>query len=96
MAHLLNAELGSDATISELVQRLENFNWNTCALTDAGKVIQAVRLLAEDNVRRHKLIVERERALAEREHLADILDKVEQTVAISNPSITRKPKYFWR
>jgi hypothetical protein len=94
--YVMNAELGSDATFDELISKLDNFDWQGCALTDAAKVIKAVRLLAEENVRRHKALRERETALAEREKVAEILDTIEQTVNINNQVNAKKRGYLWR
>lgn len=94
--YVMNAELGSDATFDELIQRIENFDWNNCALTDAGKVIHATRLLAEETVRRHRAMRLKEKELNERAQVADVLDEMTKTLSLNSEMKAKRKSYFWR
>lgn len=90
---MLNADLGSDPTFEDLLNKIEGFNYASCALTDLQKLTRACKLLADETVRRHRALQQKELELTQKVSISQILSNIDEVIATTQ---SEKRKSFWR
>lgn len=89
------AELGTDAELIALVEKIKGFAFDTATPAEMAALIQALKIVAADVTRKHEQVREMKDALAEKLQVASMASELSGVVtALRQPIEPRKPRWF--
>ena len=92
----INADLGADDSILQLVERIQAFNYRDADERDLSSLARAIKVLAKDLVDRHQAVREMQAELTRKTSIADIAGELNDVYRTITPSQPKKRKWFSR
>lgn len=88
----LNADLGSTATLSDLLEQVRGFDYEYATTPELHALAGALKIIATDVVRQHDEVTKLRADLTERCAAARVVGELSGVLDIINP----KPRWFQR
>lgn len=90
-AHIANKDLGTDEELSELVARIRGFDFDNATPKENLALARALKVVAEDTVRRNTIAREMQEELRKKLSLAEVTSELSEVIQTMRP----KRRWFW-
>lgn len=88
----LNRDLGTDAELNTLVNKIRGYDFDNATADDHLALTRALKIVAEDVITRRQTIIEHEAELKRRLSLAEVTTELDGVLKSLRP----KRKRWWR
>jgi hypothetical protein len=86
----LNTDLGSETELLTLIARVQGFDYDNAAPSDSMALARALRIIAQDTIKRHEQVRTMQRTLADKIAIAEVAGELAGVIDIIRPTPAKR------